>query len=295
MRAIFSASLLLSLTLVIVSCSRLDMTDSDNAESGEHNEAKPATKSKSETSYPYFGLDRAIEIVRAVRRAGGKEAPNSEVLKELGLSKVTDRIWAYGVPAAKYFGVVEGIGRGQEGRLKVTDLGLRIVAPTTEDEARVARVAAFQKPELYLKLQERFAGVSLPSAEGLGNLLHRDYGIVESMSRNAAEAFIESLKIAELITAAGSVIGGAVSGATSSVDDTATKAPPVPIETRDQPATQQFAVPQNYVIHTLQLRKELTIRLPLPPDLSMKDVGRIHNWLKTVPFDDESETGGTGK
>jgi len=95
-------------------------------------------RERSETPYPYFGLGRGIEIVEAVRRAGGNEASSVDVMRELGVVKTTDRVWGYGIPAAQYFGLIERVGRGDEGRIKLTDLAMRIVLPGTPDEGRLS-------------------------------------------------------------------------------------------------------------------------------------------------------------
>src|SRR5580658_4718164 len=91
--------------------------DTDNGGAG----GKARTE-RSETQYPFFGLANAIDVVKAVQRAGGKEAPNADVMREMNVLKTTDRLWAYGIPGANYFGLIERIGRGEAGRIKLTEL-----------------------------------------------------------------------------------------------------------------------------------------------------------------------------
>lgn len=43
-------------------------------------------------------------------------------------------------------------------------------------------------------------------------------------------------------------------------------------------------VPRDFVVYVFQLRQSLTIKLPLPSDLSHTDVERLHRWMTTLPF-----------
>jgi ribosomal protein L12E/L44/L45/RPP1/RPP2 len=261
------------------------MTDADAS--------KPATngaaKARSETTYPYYGLPAAIAVVQAVRRAGGNDAPSPEVMREMGVKKVTDRQWAYGIPAATQFGLIERVGRGDEGRIKLTELANRIVLPTNNDEARAAKVAAFKTPELYATLLEKFAGHPQPTKDGLKNLLHRDYGIVESMAPNAAEAFLESLKEADLVNSSNIVVGTASAPAAS--------APPKhddgkADEEHNDRKTKTITVPADFIVYRCKITNGRVIEIPLPATFSMTDVTRLYNFLKTQIDEDPAADAG---
>lgn len=58
-------------------------------------------------------------------------------------------------------------------------------------------------------------------------------------------------------------------------------------ETNDQVQEREEPLPENFIRHIFQLRKDLTVTLPLPSDLSGKDVERLHRWLQALPVDDE--------
>jgi len=207
----------------------MDNTAGKEGDAGKENGAPETSgtgKVRSETTYPYFGLSKVIDIVQAVRRAGGNDAaPAADVLRELNCTK-NDRIWAYGIPAGIYFGVIERIGRGDDARVKLTALGLRIALPGTDDEARATMVAVFKSPELYSKLLERFAGHPVPSKDVLRNILQRDFKIVESMAGNAADAFLDSLKVADLISPTGTITASTDRAAAPPVDDKKDRATP---------------------------------------------------------------------
>ena len=246
----------------------------------------PKEKVRSEVSYPYYGLTKAIEIVEAVRRAGGNEASNEAVQKELG-AKTTDRLWAYGIPAATQFGLLQRVGRGDEGRVKLTDLAMRIVYPGSPAEGRLARASACKNPELYGKLLEKFAGHPVPTKEGLRNILFREFKIVESMAPNAADAFIDSIKAAELVVGDRVVLGDATDPSEKSAPPTS---PPAPNEAQAA-TTQTLIVPADYIIYKCKLSGGRVIDVPLPRKFSSADVDRLHNFLKTQIDDDEPKGG----
>lgn len=256
-------------------------TDSDVASSAATSGDASAKQGKvrSGTSYPYYGLKKAIEILAAVRRAGGNApAPKADVLREMGIAKETDRGWAYGIPAATQFGLIERVGRGDEGQIKLTELGIRIALPQSDDELRTAKIAAFKSPELYLKLYEQFAGHPVPSREGLRNMLLRQYGIVESMTANAADAFLESLQEAGLLADDKVASNGAT--ATPPVASAEKQKAPV-VEAEPPPGKQALYVDSDYVIYKCKISGKRIIELPLPRDFAQKDVTRLTAFLKT--------------
>jgi hypothetical protein len=240
---------------------------------------------RSETAYPYFGLSNGIAVMEAVRRAGGSEAPSAEVMRELGISKVTDRRWAYGIPAASQFGLVERVGRGENGRIKLTELGMRVALPGP-GEGRVAKVAAFKTPELYTKLLVRFGGHPVPPKDGLKNILHREFGIVESMAPLAADAFLDSLKVAELVNADNIILaeGGGIATdvATKKTVDAST-------EVTASHGMQVLRVPQDFIIYRCKLSGGRVIDVPLPPKFKKSDLTKLTNFLGTQVDDDEGE------
>jgi hypothetical protein len=247
-------------------------------------EGSGSNRRVSETAYPYWGLSQAIEMVQAVRRAGGKEAQSDAVMKEMGIAAKTDRRWTYGVPSAKLFGLVERVGRGDSGKLRITDMALRITNPVTPEAGRVAKIAALKTPELYVKLLEQFAGHPVPTSEGLKNLLFTEYGIVESMAMMAAEAFIDSVKAADLVTPLGLIVlDGAVTVATADTNKKPEAKGDTPVA---PPGMKQLLVPNDFVIYKCKISGGRVIDIPLPPQFSQGDVNRLHAFLLTQVDED---------
>lgn len=222
----------------------------------------------------------------AVRRAGGNEAaPAADVLRELSVSK-TDRTWAYGIPAAMLFGLIERVGRGDDARIKLTPLGLRIALPGTSEEEKATKVAAFKTPELYAKLLEKFAGHPVPGKEVLKNILQRDFKIVESMAGNAAEAFLDSLKAADLVTPLGTISAG---DGPPPQDEKPELLPPPPSDAARKGQT--ILVPADFIVYKCKIGKGRIIEIPLPPEFTKSDVQRLHAFLLTQVDDAQEDDG----
>ena len=246
--------------------------------------AEGAGKSRSETAYPYYGLSHAIEMVQAIRKAGGKDAPSEAVMKEMGIQKSTDRRWAYGVPSAGLYGLVERVGRGEAGRLKVTDLALRLTNPSSTEAGRNAKIAALRNPELYAKFLEKFAGAPQPSREGLKNLLFTDYGIVESMAMMAADAFLDAIKTAEVLTSNGEIsidFGASVSPKEKGSDVTPSAKPAA------SAGKKALEVEDDFVIYKAKISGGRVIDVPLPKKLTKADVDKLYAFLQTQVDDEE--------
>lgn len=49
------------------------------------------------------------------------------------------------------------------------------------------------------------------------------------------------------------------------------------------------AVPRGFIVHAFQLRRDLMIKIPLPPDFSAADVKRMYQWLKILPWEADAD------
>jgi len=265
----------------------MDDHSANGHEDGQDTESSPSGgKVRSGTQYPYYGLAKVTEIAKAVQKAmrvGGDDASTDDIQRELGITAKTDRVWAYGIPAAILFGLIKRKGRGDDARIGLTSLGSRIALPGAADEERATKAAAFKTPDLYSKLLEHFAGQTVPTKEVLRNILIRDFKIVESMATYAAEAFLDSLKTAELITSAGTVAGG--NGAPV-IEIKKEFKPVVDADPAPESGFQWVKVPAEFIIYRCKIAKGRVIEIPLPKEITKAEVDRIHAFLVTQ-IDDE--------
>ncbi|MBK7581133.1 MAG: hypothetical protein IPI67_13075 [Myxococcales bacterium] len=262
-----------------------NIRENDGDESAQDN--GDGRKARSQTTYPYYGLQEAIRFGEAVQRAGGNEASEDDIRSQLGLTSKTSRGWSYRLSNAREFGLIERSGRASEARIRVTPLFKRYSMPENEAEKRAALMQALVKPPLYVRLMERYRGAPVPDAQGIANVLEREYGLLPAVKSEAAEAFLAFFRTAGVITGANTVATVAAGGETP-------MSPPLPPEPRTEalrqpPASdeQTIQVPASFIAHVFQLRRDLQIMVPLPPDLTAKDVARLYKWLVTLPIDEE--------
>jgi hypothetical protein len=260
------------------------MGDAEEKVNGGVGEASTA---RSEMSYPAFGLEEAVRFAAAVQGTGGNEATEDDVRGALGLTSRTSRAWTYRLSTAREFGLVERSGRAADARIRITELYKKYALPENDAERRTTLMTALLRPALYKKLVDRYSGAPLPSAQGVASILEREYGLLPSVKNDAAEAFLSSLRFA------GATTNNTV---TATAPSPSASPPPAPAVTEEEGGREQpIRVPAEFVPHSFQLRRGMRITMPLPPDLTQKDVERLYRWMKTLPIEDEEEDDFPGK
>jgi hypothetical protein len=134
--------------------------------SGEAEAAADAAKGgsgerqRSTIGFPYMDLASAIELADAIfKNVGGGECDDTQLAAWSGQSSKssTFRVQVY---AARLFGILAG----EASRHTLTELGISVVDPQRE---RQARVDAFLKVPLYSAIFNKFNGTQLPPAAAL--------------------------------------------------------------------------------------------------------------------------------
>ncbi len=149
------------------------------------------TKERS-TAYPGFSLKVAIELTAKLRDSLGK-GPYSreEAAKAWNHNKLS------GTAARKVAALVHYALLARKGNVYYqTQLAQDILMPLSDDQKGVALKIAALSPRLYEKLYERFGGQAVPSL--LQNTLVRE-GINESVAKDVAETFIETMTYANIL------------------------------------------------------------------------------------------------
>lgn len=252
--------------------------DANDDEGAKETRGGPGTRSA--TTYPYYDLEEAEKFAKGIASVGGAEAADEDVMRAIGLASMQTRAWSYRVSTAKEFGLVAR-GARNDGRLLLTDLGRRVVSPGSAPEYRAALLNAFLTPKLYKKLFDQYKGVEIPRSEYIQNTLKSKHGLLDTVLETAATAFIKSAKYAGAVGADSRLTADLAAAAPRPPSDT------VPDRQAISTADQQIEVPDTFIPHRFQLRRDLTITVPLPADLSQADVRRLHRWLTTLPLEDE--------
>ncbi len=263
-----------------------ETTTKGSGDSGINGHAKP--NARSEEAYPYYSVQEGIRLAEAVQKAGGRSAAVSDVMKVLGLSSAAARGWTYRLSTAREFGLVEKSGRGDEAKIQVTDLFMAYTHPTSEAEKRATLMQIVLKPALYGKLLARYRGAPKPDVIGLANLLMREHGLLATVKEPAAEAFIDSIEFAGLIT--NGTVAPSTSPTTGAQPITVSEPPTAPAVLPTGPLPQHpSAGAEGWIEYVFPLRKGVTVKLTLPPTLTKRDIERLTRCIQNLPTEDEDE------
>ena len=267
------------------------MAEQEIDDSGPESQPPPAEANgggergvRSGTKYPYYDLEAAERFAKSVQEAGGNEVLEEELLKHLRLSQTT-KSWIYSLSTGREFGLIERKGQKADARSIITELGKRLLVPGDDAELLASRAAAFLTPQVYRRLFERYKDAPVPQPQFLANILVREHKLVDSVSQPAAEAFIASARFAGLVNGNNILSDKRVPQRAEEKPETKrADVAPGTVVTKDT-----MIVPAGFIKYNYKLRKDLTIEVPLPDDLTKKDVARLKKWMDTLIVDDDDE------
>lgn len=142
---------------------------------------------RSGIDFPYSALDDAEKLAASIYGNHGSECDLAQLAGWLG-STVASSKFRSQVSAAKMFGLIHR----RTGVAALTDLGLAIVDPEKQLEARVE---AFLAVPLYRQMHDKFAGRLLPPDAGLEAEI-RDLGVTVKSVARARQTFQRSAAVA---------------------------------------------------------------------------------------------------
>lgn len=151
-------------------------------------QAKPEAEKRqiSTISFPYLDLDAAVEVAKAMYETRGHGAMEAADLAAT-LDQTISGNFRLKTGTARIFGLSEREGRDHT---KLSDLGLRIIEPQTEAEARAE---AFLEVELYAAIYERYKGQRLPPPKALEREME-GLGVSGKQTDKARQAFERSAR-----------------------------------------------------------------------------------------------------
>lgn len=164
----------------------------DNATLNMKNETVKREESsyvRSTISFPYFDLDEAMRIAKAIGESVGKgECTDDQLAAWLNLSSRSSGFRSR-ISAARMFGLIEP-GKTNDHRL--TDLGFKA---TDETRQRVAKADAFLNVELFRRVYEQWRGMQLPPGAALERRM-MEMGVAEKQTARARQVLERSAKSA---------------------------------------------------------------------------------------------------
>jgi hypothetical protein len=126
---------------------------------------------------------------------GKKEAPVESVLSKMNITTPENRRYKYLTSSAEIFGLIKKSEIG----ITPTEFGTLILYPMDGEEQRKQLIVeAFNIPQLYQKIIERYSGTILPNPDILKNIFY-NYGIARNVLDTAVDAFLDSAKFAGIL------------------------------------------------------------------------------------------------
>jgi hypothetical protein len=158
----------------------------------DSNAGKP--KPKSEVSFPYFSLDKSIEVAKLIHDRAGGRCGRPQLASLLSYSGIKNGGFLTRVSAARMFGLVDMIGDS----VVLTDRAKKILSPVRPSDSAQAKLDAFMSVELFRRVHDDFEGHSLPHDVGLKNKFLIEYKIVSKQVDTALRTLLESAQSAGL-------------------------------------------------------------------------------------------------
>jgi len=151
-------------------------------------------------AYPYIDLGKAIEKAMAINDAGASRTalPPETFYKiwNLGAQSSGAR---QTMAALNHFGLVEYLGRGDDRKVKLSELALRIVHDKRPESTE--RLSAIQEaaltPPIHTELYEKY-GQFLPADVVLETFLLRDKGFNDGAAQSLVAEYKATLELARL-------------------------------------------------------------------------------------------------
>lgn len=151
---------------------------------------------KRSSKYPYYSLKTVLPFLRKIDELGGEGVGEQSIRESMGIKHRTTRSFSGRVSSAKQFGLLEEKGT----QMSLSRRANQVLYPSSPEAESQALRAAVVAPVLYAKLIDRFSGKRIPPLDTLGNLLATEYGIAKPVRTIAAQAFVESLQFAGLLS-----------------------------------------------------------------------------------------------
>lgn len=149
-------------------------------------------RGRSTVDFPYFDLESAVEIAKAVSELGGFSCDTASLAAKLDMAPEGGGFRTR-LGAAKTFGILSS-GRGT-GQVELTETGRAITDPLTE---RKGKFDAFMAIPLYRTLFDRLKGTLLPPPPAIERMME-GMGVAPKQKDKARQVFLRSAKQAGLL------------------------------------------------------------------------------------------------
>jgi hypothetical protein len=145
-------------------------------------------KPRSEIKYPYYDLEDAIKVARAVRDRGGGKCTLDQLARFLDAKSTASGAFRSRIAGAALFGLVEA----SSGSVTSTKRAQRILSPEYPEDVEQAKIDAFLGVPLFKAVYDHYRGQALPADVGLKNTLEHEFGVVKARVATAHRVLMSS-------------------------------------------------------------------------------------------------------
>ncbi len=165
--------------------------------------AKPDPAKKGRKTYvsqadvPRYPISEALRVAKAIADEYGKQPTRPlDVAAAMGLAPTTSRFKMF-TGASIAYGLTEGGAQADE--IVLTDLGMRVVAPTEEGDDEAAEREALLRPRIVREFLEKYDGSKLPR-DNIGKNVLEQMGVTAAATDRTLGLIIDSADELGLLT-----------------------------------------------------------------------------------------------
>lgn len=165
--------------------------------------AKPDPANKGRKTYvsqadvPRYPISEALRVAKAIADEYGKQPTRPlDVAAAMGLAPTTSRFKMF-TGASIAYGLTEGGAQADE--IVLTDLGMRVVAPTEEGDDEAAKREALLRPRIVREFLEKYDGSKLPR-DNIGKNVLEQMGVTAAATDRTLGLIVDSADELGLLT-----------------------------------------------------------------------------------------------
>lgn len=139
--------------------------------------------------YPSATIQECLEFISIIKKLGGKNVTDKDVLKEIGISSPYTRSYAKRKSASRQFYLI----KINKNTFDLTYTGYRILDENIDNETRKDLLTdIFSTPAIYNNLILKYNGGRIPPLFELSEVLVNEFNIIRSATDNLIKCFTKS-------------------------------------------------------------------------------------------------------
>ena len=146
---------------------------------------------------PFIALEKAVERANEFYKKEGKHAAPLAAAAQHWSYSLTSSGAHQTVSAMKQFGLMDDLGRGEQRKLKLSELAMSIIlddVPNSRERSKAIREAALE-PKIFREMFNKW-GMKLPSSETIRTFLRRDKAVNEDTLNGIVRNYTDTLEYA---------------------------------------------------------------------------------------------------